>query len=82
MGCDLVLLARTDALSAVFLDNNIDPIDQPFILGSVDPKNTNKLLTFPQAGKIAICQMYKGEERERLMKLWEEHAYHMSLEQA
>jgi isocitrate lyase len=40
MNCELVLVARTDALSAVFLDNNIDPIDHPFILGSVDPKSS------------------------------------------
>jgi len=39
MNVDLVLVARTDALNAIFLDNNIDPFDHPFILGSVDPKN-------------------------------------------
>lgn len=39
MGSELVLVARTDALSAVFIDSNIDPVDHPFILGSVDPKN-------------------------------------------
>jgi len=47
MGCDLVICARTDALSATFLDSNIDPADHPFILGCVDPKNNQKLLTFP-----------------------------------
>jgi len=47
MGVDLVIVARTDALSATFLDNNIDPIDHPFILGCVDPSNANKILTFP-----------------------------------
>ena len=54
MGCELVLLARTDSLSATFLDNNIDPIDHPFILGCVDPANTTKLMTFPEAGRQAI----------------------------
>lgn len=39
MGCELVLCARTDALSATFLDSNIDPVDHPFILGCVDAKN-------------------------------------------
>lgn len=47
MGCDLVIVARTDASSATFLDNNVDPIDHPFILGCVDPTNKSKLLTFP-----------------------------------
>lgn len=47
MGCELVIIARTDALSSVYLDNNIDSVDHPFILGCVDPKDSNKLLTFP-----------------------------------
>lgn len=47
MGCDLVIVARTDALSANLLDTNIDPVDHPFILGCVDPLNSEKLLTFP-----------------------------------
>ena len=51
MGCDLVLVYRTDALSATFLDNNIDPIDHPFILGCVDPNDDSKLYTFPEAGR-------------------------------
>ena len=54
MGADLVLVARTDALSAAFIDSNIDPVDQPFILGSIDPKNPSKLLTYPEAGRISI----------------------------
>lgn len=82
MGCDLVLCARTDAMSATFLDSNIDPIDHPFILGEVDPSNKGKLLTFPQAGRIAITQNFKGEQRERMMKLWEGHCLHMSLSEA
>lgn len=61
MGCDLVIVARTDALSSVYLDNNIDSLDHPFILGCVDPKDSNKLLTFPQAGRVAIGQNFKGE---------------------
>jgi isocitrate lyase len=51
MGCDLVICARTDAMSATFLDSNIDPLDHPHILGSYDPANKAKLLTFPQAGR-------------------------------
>jgi isocitrate lyase len=53
MGCDLVICARTDAMSATFLDSNIDPVDHPFILGVVDP-NGKKLQTFPEAGRAAI----------------------------
>ena len=36
MNCDLVLVARTDALSANLLDSNIDPVDHPFIVGITD----------------------------------------------
>ena len=71
MGCELVICARTDALSAVFLDNNIDPVDHPFILGSIDPNNDKKLCTFPEAGRNAICQNFKAEKKEALIKMWE-----------
>jgi len=27
MGCDLVILARTDALDATLIETNIDPLD-------------------------------------------------------
>jgi isocitrate lyase len=33
MGCETLLIARTDASSATFLDNNVDPRDHPFIAG-------------------------------------------------
>ena len=54
MGSELVIVARTDALSATFLDNNIDADDHPFILGQVDPNDASKLLTFPEAGRVQI----------------------------
>ena len=82
MGCDLVICARTDALSATFLDSNIDPTDHPFILGCVDAKDSKKLLTFPQAGRISICQNFRGNEREKLLKMWDEHCLHISLDVA
>ena len=78
-GCDLLICARTDAMSATFLDSNIDPIDHPFILGCVDPANKSKLLTFPSAGRASIMQHFKGEQKEKLLKLWEDHCLHMSL---
>lgn len=46
MNTPLVILARTDALSAKLIDNNADPIDHPFIVGVSDGKEC----TFPEAG--------------------------------
>lgn len=51
MGTETVLIARTDAESATLLDNNIDPRDHPFILGTNNPlydanDQNEKLLTF------------------------------------
>jgi len=37
MGVETVLVARTDAESATFLDNNVDPRDHPFIIGATNP---------------------------------------------
>lgn len=37
LGCNLILVARTDAEAATLLDNNIDGRDHPFILGVTDP---------------------------------------------
>ena len=51
MGTDLIILARTDALSAKLLDSNVDPVDHPFILGKTP---CGKELTFPNAGVEAI----------------------------
>jgi isocitrate lyase len=61
MGCDLVICARTDAMSATFLDSNIDPVDHPFILGVVDTNNRSKLFTFPQAGRLSILANFEGD---------------------
>jgi len=52
MGTELVVIARTDALSARLLDNNIDIVDQPHILGHVE--GFEKLMTYPEAGLVAI----------------------------
>ena len=43
MGCELVIVARTDSESAQYLDNNIDPRDHPFIIGELNylGKKTN-----------------------------------------
>lgn len=82
MGVDLVIVARTDALGATLLDNNVDPLDHPFILGCVDPENDSKVATFPQAGRDAINSKFQGEARDKLLKLWDEKCYVISLEEA
>jgi len=82
MGCDLVIIARTDALSATLLDNNIDPVDQPYILGSVDPNNPNKVATFPEAGAEAIKQKFSGSEQQRKLQEWNSKAKFLGLEDA
>ena len=38
MGVDTILIARTDALSAGILANDIDPYDHPFIIGERTPE--------------------------------------------
>jgi len=51
MGSELIILARTDSLSAKLIDSNVDPIDQPFILGkSYDGKS----MTIFEAGQEGI----------------------------
>jgi isocitrate lyase len=60
MGCDINIVARTDSLDASFIDNNIDPIDHPFIMGCVDPLNTEKTMTFVDAGKDSIKKNLSG----------------------
>ena len=54
MGTELVIIARTDALSAKLLDCNIDPIDHPYILGIVEGHSNPT--TYPKAGLMAIDQ--------------------------
>lgn len=57
MGVDLVILARTDALSAKLLDSNADPVDHPFIVGRcADGKDR----TFPKAGVEYIKAKFTG----------------------
>ena len=70
MGSDLIILARTDALSARLIDNNIDPVDQPWIQGIVDKANPSKLLTYPEAGQEVIARTFNGKEREEVELLW------------
>lgn len=83
MGADLVIVARTDALSASFIDTNIDPLDHPYILGVADENNPDMLLTFPMAGQKAILETFKNQSRQtKISNLWNENCTNMSLKQA
>lgn len=79
MGNELIILARTDSLSAKLIDSNIDPIDQPFILGrSYD----NKEVTIFEAGLEGINRQFKGADRDRISATWKEKASRMGLKDA
>lgn len=83
MGCDLVIVARTDAFSASFIDTNIDPLDHPYILGVVDENNPELLMTFPAAGQKAIMETFVNQSRiDKIQKLWMENCTNMSLKEA
>jgi len=83
MGCDLVIVARTDGYSASFLDTNIDPLDHPYILGVVDENNPELLMTFPVAGQKAIMESFSNESRiTKILKLWNENCTNLSLKKA
>lgn len=57
MNTELIILARTDALSAKLIDSNIDPVDQPYILGKcADAKER----TYPNAGLEYIKAAFPG----------------------
>lgn len=58
MGCELIVVARTDALSAKHIDSSADPIDQPFIMGE---SPDGKRRTFPEAGLQAISKFFEGQ---------------------
>lgn len=67
MGTDLIVLARTDALSAKLLDSNCDPVDHPYILGQcIDGKER----TFPNAGLEAIRKKFPSTQAENISSKW------------
>ena len=83
MGCDLVIVARTDSFSASFIDTNIDSLDHPYILGVVDENNPDLLMTFPVAGEKAIMETFVNQTRiEKIKGLWNANCTNMSLKQA
>ena len=80
---ELVIIARTDALSASFIDTNIDPMDHPYILGQVDPTQPNLTMTFPEAGLKAIDTTFSQEsKRDSVASLWSAKASDLSLSEA
>lgn len=79
MGTDLIILARTDALSAKLLDSNCDPIDHPYILGCC---SDGKERTFPQAGLETIKNKFSGAKASEVSRLWLSKCYDLSLNQA
>ena len=70
MGTSTVLVARTDAEAATLLQNNIDPRDHPFILGTSDKSigHLNDILL------IAERQNKSGKDLEKLEAEWLSHA--------
>lgn len=73
MGCNLVLVARTDAEAATLLDNNIDGRDHPFILG----------VTIPNLPSLndATANAPDGQ-RDRVQADWVRHAKLMTFGEA
>lgn len=61
MGNELVIIARTDALGARFIETNVDIIDQPYILGIT--KFHDKPCTYPEAGVFIIENLIDKEKR-------------------
>lgn len=82
MGSELNIVARTDALSAKLIDNNVDPVDQPFIIGAICPKDATKTGTFVESGAQAIRNKFTGSEQARKLEEWNVKAYEVGLEGA
>lgn len=79
MGNELIILARTDSLSAKLIDSNIDPIDQPFILGrSYDGKE----VTIFEAGLEAINRTFTASEKNQKTQQWKAKASKLGLKDA
>jgi isocitrate lyase len=57
MKCPMVIVARTDSLSAKLIDSNVDKLDHPFILGL----SGGVEVTFPEAGSKVIAKNFSGK---------------------
>jgi len=70
MGTETIIVARTDSEAATLIDTNIDPRDQPFILGT-----TNKSLPpLNQVVEDAIKSNCSAEEIEKRQSEWHKQA--------
>jgi isocitrate lyase len=66
MGAELLLVARTDAEAAKMLDNNIDPRDHPFILGTCNRQ-------IPAMSQF-LAQRSHSMPADKLMSQWSQEA--------
>lgn len=82
MGADICIVARTDSLDASFLDNNVDPIDHPWIMGCVDPNDLSKTATFVDAGLAAMKKNLSGKQLQEAQEFWNKNAKKISLQEA
>lgn len=62
MGCGLIIVARTDAESAQYLDNNIDVRDHPYIKGELEFENEKILCTLKEACKYLLEKLGRANE--------------------
>eukprot|EP00474_Spongospora_subterranea_P010936 CRZ11394.1 hypothetical protein [Spongospora subterranea] len=70
LGTETLIVARTDAEAATLLDNNIDPRDHPFILGSTNEKlqGLNQLLS------EAAAKNANNQQLVEIMMSWDKKA--------
>jgi len=78
MGTDTILVARTDSEAATLLDNNIDPRDHPFILGT----SNRDLIPLNDAVSIAEARGASTTDIQRIMATWEKEAELMTYGEA
>jgi isocitrate lyase len=78
MGAETFIVARTDAESAQLLDNNIDPRDHAFILGSINENITPLNHLIMEAQEHGITK----KELEAMMVDWEKEANLMTFDKA
>jgi isocitrate lyase len=71
MGTETILIARTDSEAATLLDNNIDPRDHPFILGTTHVE----LPSLQQTIQDAEQRMISGKELQTVLMNWEKEAH-------
>jgi isocitrate lyase len=83
-GVPLVIVGRTDSLSAKLIDSNVDPTDQPYILGIWDTQHPNDLKTYPEAGEVIIKKKFYSQPQlmQEKLKAWSSVVLDCGLDQA